>query len=133
VIDSLNGYLNAMPEEQFLTLQMHELLAYLAHHDIVTIFVMAQHGLLGSGMQTAVDVSYLADTVVIFRYYEAEGAVHQAVSVLKKRTGYHERTIRELSLTPGRIRVGEPLDRFDGILTGSPRARTDGASRLARD
>ena len=133
VIDSLNGYLNAMPEEQFLTLQMHELLAYLAHHDIVTILVMAQHGLLGAGMQTVVDVSYLADTVVIFRYYEAEGAVHQAVSVLKKRTGYHERTIRELSLTPGQIRVGEPLHRFDGILTGSPRTRSDAASRLARE
>jgi circadian clock protein KaiC len=130
VIDSLNGYLNAMPEEQFLTLQLHELLAYLAHHDIVTIFVVAQHGLLGAGMQTVVDVSYLADTVVIFRYFEAAGAVRQAVSVLKKRTGYHERTIRELSLRPGAIAVGEPLHRFEGVLTGVPRSRADGANAV---
>ena len=132
-IDSLNGYLHAMPEEQFLTLQLHELLAYLAHHDIVTIMVVAQHGLVGAGMQTVVDVSYLADTVVMFRYFEAEGAVRQAVSVLKKRTGQHERTIRELSLGSGAIAVGAPLHRFEGVLTGVPRARADGVSAAAAD
>ena len=132
VIDSLNGYLNAMPEEQFLTLQLHELLSYLAYHDIVTIFVMAQHGFVGTNMQTSVDVSYLADTVVIFRYFEAEGAVRQAVSVLKKRTGQHERTIRELTLTTSGITVGEPLYRFEGVLTGVPRSRGDGSTGAAR-
>jgi len=131
VIDSLNGYLNAMPEEQFLTLQLHELLAYLAHHDIVTIFVVAQHGLVGTGMQTVIDVSYLADTVVIFRYFEADATVRQAVSVLKKRTGHHERTIRELLLAPGTITVGDPLHRFEGVLTGVPRPRAAGGANVA--
>jgi circadian clock protein KaiC len=133
VIDSLNGYLNAMPEEQFLTLQLHELLAYLAHHEIVTIFVVAQHGLVGTGMQTVVDVSYLADSVLIFRYFEAEGTVRQAMSVLKKRTGHHERTIRELFLTPGVIKVGAPLHDFEGVLTGVPRQRGNGSRAATHD
>lgn len=120
VIDSLNGYLNAMPEERFLTIQMHELLTYLNQQGIVTILVMAQHGFLGSSMASPVDVSYLADTVLMLRYFEAEGAVHRALSVVKKRTGAHENTIRELEITSQGIRVGQPLTKFQGILTGVP-------------
>ncbi len=120
IIDSLNGYLNSMPEERFLTIQMHELLTYLNQRGVVTLLIMAQHGFLGSSMGTPVDVSYLADTVVLLRYFEAEGAVHRAVSVVKKRTGPHENTIRELDITPAGIRVGRPLTMFQGVLTGVP-------------
>ena len=111
VIDSLNGYLNAMPEEQLLALQLHELLAYLGHKGVVTFLVVAQHGLLGS-MQAPVDITYLADTVVLFRYFEAMGQVRQAISVVKKRSGQHERTIRELRLESGGLTLGEPLTDF---------------------
>jgi circadian clock protein KaiC len=120
VIDSLNGYLNAMPEERFLTIQMHELLTYLNQKGVVTILVMAQHGFLGNAMVAPVDVSYLADTVLMLRYFEADGAVHRALSVVKKRTGAHENTIRELEITSKGIRVGEPLRKFHGVLTGVP-------------
>jgi len=120
LIDSLNGYLNAMPEENFLSVQMHELLTYLNQQGVVTILVMAQHGFLGSSMVSPVDVSYLADTVLMLRYFEAEGAIHRAVSVVKKRTGQHESTIRELKVTSEGIRVGEPLTGFHGVLTGIP-------------
>lgn len=119
VIDSLNGYLNAMPEERFLTIQMHELLTFLNQRGVVTILIMAQHGFLGT-MATPVDVSYLADTVLMLRYFEAEGAVHRALSVIKKRTGAHENTIRELRITSQGLRVGEPLTKFRGVLTGVP-------------
>jgi circadian clock protein KaiC len=120
IIDSLNGYLNAMPEERFLTAQLHELLTYLGHLDVTTFLVVAQHGLLGNSMQTVIDTSYLADTVILFRYYEAEGEVKQLISVVKKRNGRHERTIREFSLGDEGIRIGEPLKQFQGVLTGTP-------------
>jgi len=120
IIDSLNGYLNAMPEERFLTIQMHELLTYLNHRGVVTLLVMAQHGFLGTSMATPVDVSYLADTVLMLRYFEAESEVRRAVSVIKKRTGAHENTIRELKITSQGLRVGEPLTKFRGVLTGVP-------------
>ncbi|HEX6622401.1 MAG TPA: ATPase domain-containing protein [Pyrinomonadaceae bacterium] len=120
VIDSLNGYLNAMPEERFLSIQMHELLSYLNQQGIVTIIIMAQHGFLGSNMATPVDVSYLADGVLMIRYFEAKGEVRRALSVVKKRTGAHESTIRELQITSGGIRVGDPLRKFQGVLTGVP-------------
>jgi circadian clock protein KaiC len=119
VIDSLNGYLNAMPEERFLISQLHELLTYLGHRGVVTFLVVAQHGLFGS-MQSPVDTTYLADTVVLFRYFEARGEVRQAISVVKKRSGRHERTIRELSLDSGGLCVGPPLRDFQGVLTGTP-------------
>jgi len=119
VIDSLNGYLQAMPEEHFLSAQLHELLSYLRQQGVVTIMVVAQHGFLGH-MSAPVDVSYLADTVVLTRYFEAEGRVRKAISVVKKRSGLHEDAIRELALGPGGVRVGPPLSRFHGILTGVP-------------
>lgn len=119
VIDSLNGYLNAMPEERFLTAQLHELLTYLGHKGVVTFLVVAQHGLVGH-MESPIDTTYLADTVILFRYFEALGAVRQAISVLKKRSGRHERTIRELTLSDKGITVGEPLTAFQGVLSGTP-------------
>ena len=120
VIDSLNGFLAAMPGEEYLTIQLHELLAYLNHQGAVSIMVMAQYGILGQGMFNPVDVSYLADTILLLRYFENAGAVRQAISVVKKRSGRHERTIRELQLGPDRIRVGRPLAEFQGVLTGVP-------------
>jgi circadian clock protein KaiC len=120
VIDSLNGYLNAMPEERFLTIQMHEMLTYLNQQGVVTILVMAQHGFLGASMATPVDVSYLADTVLMLRYFEAGGEVRRAISVVKKRSGRHENTIREFRISSDGIRVGEPLTKFQGVLTGVP-------------
>ncbi len=119
VIDSLNGYLNAMPEERFLMSQMHELLSYLGHHGIVTFLVVAQHGLLGDSMQTPLDTSYLADSVILFRYFEINGEVRQAISVLKKRSGAHEKTIREFKIGKTGLQVGEPLAQFHGVLTGT--------------
>jgi circadian clock protein KaiC len=120
VIDSLNGYLNAMPEENFLASQIHELLSYLGHHGVVSFLVVAQHGLVGHSMQAPLDTSYLADSVILFRYFEVEGAVRQAISVLKKRSGTHEKTIREFKISGSGISVGEPLTEYHGILTGTP-------------
>jgi circadian clock protein KaiC len=122
VIDSLNGYLHAMPEERFLIAQLHELLAYLGHKGVVTFLVVAQHGLLGS-MQAPVDITYLADTVVLFRFFEVTGRIRQAISVVKKRSGSHERTIRELTLGSGGLTLGQPLTDFQGVLTGTPSFR----------
>jgi len=120
VIDSLNGYLNAMPGERHLLIQLHELLMFLGQRGVATILISAHHGLIGSNMSAPVDVSYLADSVVLMRYFEAEGEVRQAISIVKKRGGAHERTIREFKMTGGSIQVGEPLMNFRGILTGVP-------------
>ena len=119
VIDSLNGFLNAMPGEKFLAIQLHELLTYLNQLGMATFMVLAQHGLLGREMESVVDVSYLADSVLLLRYFEAGGKVKQAISVVKKRSGDHERSIRELRLQNG-IVVGEPLLGFRGVLSGTP-------------
>jgi circadian clock protein KaiC len=124
VIDSLNGYLNAMPEERFLTAQLHELLSYLGGRGVTTIMVVAQHGLLGTHMQTPVDTSNLADSVVLFRYFEVGGTIKKAISVMKKRSGPHEDTIRQLSFTSHGISVSEPLTQYHGILTGVPEVAT---------
>jgi circadian clock protein KaiC len=121
VIDSLNGFMNAMPGEEFLTMQMHELLSYLNQSGAATIITLAQHGVIGSTMNSPVDISYLADSVLLFRYFESGGQVKQALSVMKKRTGRHERTIREMSFKDNRIQVGGPLEDFEGVLTGVPR------------
>jgi circadian clock protein KaiC len=121
VIDSLNGYLNAMPEERFLTTHLHEMFAYLNQKGVLTLIVVAQHGMIvGSGAMGEVDVSYLADTVLLFRYFEAQGEIKQALSVFKKRTGEHERTLRELKISSKGVAVGEPLREFRGIMTGVP-------------
>jgi circadian clock protein KaiC len=128
VIDSLNGYLNAMPDEKFLIAQLHELLTYLGQAGVVTLLVGAEHGLIGTQMQTPVDASYLADAVVLLRYYETDGEVRQAISVMKKRGGRHERSIRGFEMTSQGLVVGEPLKRFRGILTGVPTPSPDLAS-----
>jgi circadian clock protein KaiC len=119
VIDSLNGYLNAMAEEHHVLIQLHELLAYLAQLGVVTLMINAQIGLIGQ-MTSTVDVSYLADTVILLRYFEAAGEVRQTISVLKKRTGPHERSIRELHISSDGLHIGEPLRGYRGILTGVP-------------
>ena len=120
VIDSLNGYLTAMPEEAFLTLQMHEVLTYLNQRGVVTLLILAQQGILGA-MPANVDVSYLTDNIVLLRFFEAAGEVRTAISVVKKRTSQHEHSIREFKIgEPDGVRVGEPLTGFQGVLTGIP-------------
>lgn len=129
IIDSLNGYINAMPEEHFVMIQLHELLTYLGQLGVVTLLINAQQGLIGH-MSSSIDVSHLADTVVLLRYFETRGEVRQAMAVLKKRTGAHERTIRELTLGADGLTVGEPLRRFRGVLTGVPQeTEADGGFR----
>jgi circadian clock protein KaiC len=120
VIDSLNGYLNAMPDDRFLIVQLHELLTFLGQAGVATLLVGAHHGMIGTTMQAPVDASYLADAIVMLRYYEAAGEVRQAISVVKKRGGAHERTIRAFTMDADGLRVGEPLRNFRGILTGVP-------------
>ncbi len=119
VIDSLTGYLNAMSEEQQLVLQMHEILTYLNQKAVVTILLLANHGLIGQ-MAAPVDMTYLCDAVMLLRFFESGGRVRRAISVLKKRVGPHEDTIREFRVSSEGIAVGEPLDQFRGILTGVP-------------
>jgi circadian clock protein KaiC len=120
IIDSLNGILNAMPNENFLLIQMHELLTYLNERGVLTLISLAQNGLLGNGVTSPIDVTYLADTVIVLRYFEAFGEVKQALAVIKKRTGGHEHSIREFNLTAKGIKIGEPLKDFAGVLTGNP-------------
>lgn len=126
VIDSLNGYLSAMPDERFLILQMHELLSYLDQQGVLTILVLAQHGLVGP-METPLDISYLSDAVIMLRYFEAGGSVRRALSVVKKRSGRHEHTIREFGLSAQGISVGPPLTNFRGVFSGTPQYLEDGA------
>jgi circadian clock protein KaiC len=132
VIDSLNGFFYAMSGEQSVMLQVHELLAYLDQMGVATLMTLAQHGFVGSNMNSPVDVSYVADTVLVFRYFEAAGAVKQAISVVKKRTGPHERSLRELSFHGGAIKIGKPLTDFEGVLTGVPKY-LGGPADLASD
>ena len=120
VIDSLNGYLQSMPEERLLPIQVHELLSYLATKGVTCIMTLVQRGIFGSPVDEAAEISYLADTVVLLRYFEVMGTVRQAVSVVKKRSGDHERTIRETRVQRGGLHVGGPLHEFQGVLTGVP-------------
>jgi circadian clock protein KaiC len=135
IVDSLNGFLNAMPGEHFLAMQLHELLAFLSQEGVTTLMTVSQVGFVGTNIDTPVDVSYLADTVLLFRYFEAAGEVRQALSVIKKRSGEHERTIRELVMRNGVIAVGDVLTEFEGVLTGSPtfRGRMDSLQRSRPD
>jgi circadian clock protein KaiC len=132
VIDSLNGYQNAMPEEQYLTLHMHELLQYLNRMGAATFLTVAQHGMVGD-MKSPVDVTYLADTVILLRYFEAFGKVRRAISILKKRTGSHENTIREFAITSKGLTVGPVLERFQGVLRGVPEYVGDSTSMEAKE
>ena len=120
IIDSINGYLQSMPEERLLPIQVHELLSYLAARGVTSVLTLVQRGIFGSPVDEAADVSYLADNVVLLRYFEVSGAVRQAISVVKKRSGNHERTIRECRVGCGGLHVGPPLHEFQGVLTGVP-------------
>lgn len=119
VIDSLNGYLTSMPGERDLSVHVHELIAYLNQKGIATFLIYTQHGLVGE-MQTEVDISYLSDTVILLRYFEATGSLRKLVSVVKQRVGQHEDTLRELKITPEGVQIGEPLTSFRGVMTGVP-------------
>jgi circadian clock protein KaiC len=130
IIDSLNGYLHAMPDEPFLTAQLHELLSFLARRGVTTFIVVAQHGIaVGSIQETPVDTSYLADSVILHRYYEYRGEVKRAVSVVKKRGGKHEETIRGLYFDESGIHLTEPLSQLRGVLTGVPVELEDSSSK----
>lgn len=120
ILDSINGYMQSMPEERLLPIQIHELLSYLANNGVTSIMTLVQHGIFGNPVDEAAEVSYLADTVVLLRYFEVSGSVRQAISVVKKRSGDHERTIRECKVQKGGLFVGEPLSEFQGVLTGVP-------------
>ena len=120
VLDSINGYLQSMPEERLLAIQIHELLSFLANNGVTSIMTLVQHGIFGNPVAEALDVSYLADTVMLLRYFEVSGSVRQAISVVKKRSGNHERMIRECRVQAGGLFVGEPLSEFQGVLTGVP-------------
>ncbi len=122
VLDSLSGYQHAMPEEQHLLLQMHEIVTYLNQQGVLTFLVLTQSGMIG-GMQSPVDLTYLSDALILLRFFEAEGEIRRAVSVLKKRTGRHEATIREMKIDARGIRVGPRLEDFRGVLTGTPTLR----------
>jgi circadian clock protein KaiC len=119
-IDSLSGYLSAMPEDRFLTTHLHELLTFLSYKNVLSLVTLGQHGILGENLQSPVDISHLADTVLMLRYFEAFGAVKRALSVVKKRSGPHEVFIREMTIGPIGIHVGEPLREFQGVLSGRP-------------
>jgi circadian clock protein KaiC len=132
VIDSLNGYLNAMPGEKYLSNQLHELCSSLNQQGVVTILILPQHGLVGTN-EAPVDLSYLADSVMTLRYFEAAGEVKQALALVKKRSGHHEKTIREFKLESGKgIRIGRPLKDFQGVLTGVPMFH-GGAQQILKD
>jgi circadian clock protein KaiC len=132
VIDGLNGYQAAMPDESFLILHIHELLQYLNRQGASTLLTMAQHGLLDD-MRSPVDVTYLADSVILLRYFEAFGQVRRAISIIKKRFGTHENTIREIRIDSRGIAIGDPLDGFQGILRGTPILADGDRDRLLED
>ncbi|WP_326521582.1 ATPase domain-containing protein [Sphingomonas abietis] len=132
VVDSLNAYLQSMPNEQFLVLQMHELLSYLGQKGIATILILGLHGITGD-IRSDIDLSYLADTVLQLRYFEAYGEVRQAISVIKTRTARHERTIREFQITEQGLSVGDTLRDFQGVLTGVPTFSGEGSRLMKKD
>jgi len=120
VIDSISGYLQSMPQERLLSVQIHELLSFLSNNGVTCLMTLVQHGIFGNPVDEAVDVSYLADTVLLLRYFEVHGEVRKAISVVKKRSSDHERTIRECRVSKGGLKIGEPLHEFQGVLTGVP-------------
>ena len=120
VIDSLTGYFYTMQEERRLIMQMHEMLAYMSRRGVLSFLLVAQHGLLGTELKSPLDISYIADTVLLLRNFEASGAVRRAISVVKKRHGDHEKRIREMQIGEGGIQVGDPLEAFTGVFSGNP-------------
>ena len=133
VIDSINGYMQSMPEERLLPIQVHELLSFLSNNGVTCIMTLVQHGIFGNPVDEAAEVSYLADAVILMRYFEVNGSVRQAVSVVKRRSGNHERTIRECRVGRGGLQVGEPLRNFQGVLTGVPNYTGNNAPLMEED
>lgn len=133
VIDSLNGYLSSMPQEKQLMLQMHELLSYLNQSGVTTFLINPQHGLVGTMSTGNLNISYMADTVILFRFFEAQGRIRKALSVIKNRSGAHEDAIRELRIGNSGIRLSAPLNDFHGVLTGTPHFIGDEAPLLGND
>lgn len=131
IIDSINGYLAAMPEEHHLTLHLHELCSFCSAHSATTLLLAEQRGLVGH-MQMPVDLTYLADTVILLRHFEVQGEIRQAISVVKKRSGAHERFIREMRIDPNGVRIGEPLSDFHGVLSGTPFYHGDPSKMMSR-
>jgi circadian clock protein KaiC len=131
VIDSLSGYLSTMPEERFLSAHVHELLTSLSHRHVITVLTLVQHGVVGEHVSSPMDVSYLADTVLLLRYFETAGEIRRAISVVKKRTGAHEVFVREMRIDSTGIVIGEPLRAFRGVLSGRPEFTGD-AGQLVR-
>ena len=131
VIDSLNGYLHSMPQANHLAIQLHELLSFLNRQGVLSLMTVAQHGLIGQ-MQAPIDLTYLADSVVLLRFFEQSGRIKKAVSVIKKRIGKHEDTIREFRIDEKGLRIGEPLEQFHGVLTGTPTFHGDAKQMLKR-
>ena len=129
VLDSLTGYFNAMAQEGMLVEQMHDLLSYLSRQGVLTILVITQEGLASVGTSNTVDISYLSDTIVVLRQFEAEGAIRRCIAAIKKRQGEHETTIRELMINPGGVSIGEPLSRFSNVLNGSVRSQGGASGR----
>jgi circadian clock protein KaiC len=127
VLDSVNGMLQALPDESFVMLQLHDLLTYLGQRGVLSLLIVAEHGVIGDALKAPADVSYLADCVILVRYFEVEGAVRKAISVMKKRTGGHETTIREYTISERGIGIGEPLTGFRGVLTGTPEHAAPGS------
>jgi circadian clock protein KaiC len=127
VIDSVNGFMNAMPDERLLMTHLHELLTFLGQRSLLTLLVGVQQGMLGTVASTALDTSYLADNIIMLRYFEADGEIQQAIAVFKKRCGRHERTLRRFALSAKGIEVGHVLREFHGILTGVPKLAPSGA------
>lgn len=121
-IDSLNAFLQAMPGEKYLLLQMHEMLSYLNQQGVITVLILGQHGIVGD-VRSEIDLSYLSDTIILFRYFESRGNVLKAISVAKSRTTAHQSSIREFRLARGGIQIGDPLKDFEGVLTGLPNYR----------
>jgi circadian clock protein KaiC len=119
-IDSLNGYIYAMPEERFLALHIHELLSYLNQQSVITIMLLAQHGLIGN-TDVPINLTYVADAILLIRFFEAQGRIRRSISMMKKRGGAHEETLRELRLSSGGIEIGGVLEKFSGILSGVPK------------
>ena len=133
MIDSVSGYFHAMPQEPMLVTQMHELLSFLAGHGVLTLLIGGQHGVAGQGVIGPVEVSYLCDTLILLRHFDAAGEIRKAIAVIKKRQGPHENTIRELRIDERGLHLGEPIKEFDGLLAGTPTFHGDLGSLLSHD
>ena len=133
LIDSVSGYFHSMPQERLLITQMHDLLSFLSERGVLTLLLAGQHGISGHGIIGPVEISYLCDTLILLRHFDAGGEIRKAIAVIKKRLGPHEHAIRELRFEKNGPQVGEPLKEFDGLLSGTPTFHGDVGSLLGRE